>query len=81
MREEHSSTGDSAQERILATRRQTWRDFSRLLFWGPVHLAVALIVVMIFLLNGPTLTSWIFAVILFGGNFAITAAVFASKQW
>jgi len=68
-------------EQMVADRRRLWHDFSRLLFWGALHAAVALIVVVMFAVVGPTVGTAILAIILIGGNLAITIAYFRSRSW
>jgi hypothetical protein len=67
-------------EQMLADRQRLWHDFSRLLFWGALHAAVALIVVVMFALTGPTVGTVILAIVLIGGNIAITAGYFMSHR-
>jgi len=71
----------TTDEKMLADRQRLWHDFSRLLFWGAVHAAVALIVVVMFAVTGPTVGTAILAVVLIGGNLAITAGYFMSHRW
>jgi hypothetical protein len=59
-------------EQLIADRRRLWHDFSRFLFWGAVHAAVILIVVVAFAIDGPTLGTVAFGIILIGGNLLIT---------
>jgi hypothetical protein len=68
-------------EQMIADRRRLWHDFSRLLFWGVLHAAVALIVVVMFAVAGPSAGTIALAFILIGGNIAITAAYFMSRRW
>lgn len=68
-------------EQMIADRRRLWHDFSRLLFWGVLHAAVALIVVVMFAVIGPTVGTIILAFVLIGGNIAITTGYFMSKRW
>ena len=44
----------SLDDPLTADRRRLWHDFSRLLFWGALHAAVILIVVVMFAVEGPT---------------------------
>jgi uncharacterized membrane protein YedE/YeeE len=71
----------TTDEQMLADRQQLWHDFSRLLFWGVLHAAVALIVVVMFAVIGPTVGTAILAIVLIGGNLAITAGYFLSHRW
>jgi uncharacterized membrane protein YedE/YeeE len=71
----------TTDEQMLADRQRLWHDFSRLLFWGVLHAAVALIVVVMFAVIGPTVGTAILAVVLIGGNLAITAGYFMSHRW
>jgi hypothetical protein len=71
----------TADEQLVAERRRLWHDFSRLLFWGALHAAVALIVVVMFAVAGPTVVTFAIALILLGGNLAITVAYFRSRRW
>lgn len=68
-------------EELVADRRRLWHDFSRLLFWGVLHAAVFLIVVVMLAVAGPTVGTVLLGVILIGGNLAITAGYFMSKRW
>ena len=68
-------------EQLAADRRDLWHDFSRLLFWGALHAAVFLIVVVMLAVAGPTPGTIALGIILIGGNFAITAGYFMSKRW
>ena len=68
-------------EQLVADRRRVWHDFSRLLFWGPVHIAVFLIVVVMFAVNGPTAGTIAISFILIAANLAITAGYFMSRHW
>ncbi|WP_395022978.1 hypothetical protein [Dongia sp.] len=68
-------------EQLLADRQRLWHDFSRLLFWGALHAAVALIVVVMFAVNGPTVGTFILGLALIGGNIAITTGHFMSRRW
>ena len=71
----------TADEQLIADRQRLWHDFSRLLFWGVLHAAVALIVVVMFAVIGPTVGTFILGIALIGGNLAITTAYFRSKHW
>ena len=71
----------TTDERMHADRQRLWHDFSRLLFWGVLHAAVALIVVVMFAVIGPTVGTAILAVVLIGGNLAITAGYFMTHRW
>jgi len=71
----------TTDEQMLADRQRLWHDFSRLLFWGVLHAAVALIVVVMFAVIGPTVGTAILAVVLIGGNLAITTGYFLSHRW
>jgi len=66
---------------LVADRRRVWHDFRRLLFWGPIHAAVALIVVAMLAVYGPTAGTITLGVVLIGGNLALTAAVLSTKRW
>ena len=66
---------------MVADRRRLWHDFSRLLFWGALHAAVALIVVVMFAVIGPTVGTVLLAFVLIGGNIAITTGYFMSRKW
>jgi hypothetical protein len=68
-------------DRLLEDRRRLWHDFSRLLFWGVLHAAVILIVVVMFAVNGHTIGTILLSVILVGGSLAVTAAYFRRKEW
>jgi hypothetical protein len=68
-------------EQLVADRRRLWHDFSRLLFWGALHVAVFLIVVVMFALEGPSVGTVLLGIILIGGNLAITAGYFLSHRW
>jgi hypothetical protein len=68
-------------DQLIADRRRVWHDFSRLLFWGPIHAAVALIVVVMFAVNGPTAGTIILSIVLIGANLAVTTGYFMSRRW
>jgi hypothetical protein len=68
-------------DQLLNDRRQVWHDFSRLLFWGPIHAAVFLIVVVLFAVNGPTVGTILLSLVLIGVNLAVTAGYFLSRRW
>jgi hypothetical protein len=68
-------------EQMVADRRRLWHDFSRLLFWGALHVAVFLVVVVMFAVAGPHAGTIAIAAILIGGNLAITAGYFSSRKW
>jgi hypothetical protein len=68
-------------EQMIADRRRLWHDFSRLLFWAALHVAVFLIVVVMLAVVGPTAGTIAISVILIGGNLAITAGYFMSRKW
>jgi len=52
-----------------------------LLFWGPIHAAVFLIVVVLFAVNGPTVGTVLISLILIGVNLAVTLGYFMSRRW
>jgi hypothetical protein len=68
-------------EQLVADRRRLWHDFSRLLFWGALHVAVFLIVVVMLAVVGPTAGTIAIGVILIGANLAITIGYFMSRRW
>jgi hypothetical protein len=68
-------------EQMVADRRRLWQDFTRLLFWGGLHAAVALIVVVMFAVIGPTVGTFALGILLIGGNIAITTRYFLSHRW
>lgn len=68
-------------EQLVADRRRLWHDFSRLLFWGVLHAAVFLIVVVMLAVKGPSAGTAALAIVLIGGNIAITAGYFMSRRW
>jgi hypothetical protein len=68
-------------DQLIADRRRLWHDFSRLLFWGVLHAAVILIVVVMFAVIGPTFGTFALAIVLIGGNLAVTAGYFMRKPW
>ena len=68
-------------EELVADRRRLWHDFSRLLFWGVLHAAIILIVVVMLAVAGPSVGTVLLSVILIGGNLALTAGYFMSKRW
>jgi hypothetical protein len=70
-----------SDEQMVADKQQLWRDFSRLLFWGAAHVAVFLVVVVMFAVYGPHVGTVILALALVGANFAITAGYFLSHKW
>ena len=71
----------TTDEQLIADRQRLWHDFSRLLFWAALHVAVFLIVVVMLAVLGPTVGTILLSVILIGGNLAITAAYFMSRRW
>ena len=71
----------SLDDPLTADRRRLWHDFSRLLFWAALHVAVFLIVVVMFAVEGPTVGTFALGIILIGGNVAVTAVYFRSKRW
>jgi hypothetical protein len=68
------------EDEMLADRRRLWQGFSRLMFWGAVHAAVILIVVVMFAVEGPGIGTGLLGVILIGGNIAVTAGYFLSQR-
>jgi len=68
-------------EDLVADRRRLWHDFSRLLFWGALHTAIILIVVVMFAVAGPSVGTILLGIILIGGSLAITVGYFMSKRW
>jgi hypothetical protein len=68
-------------EQLVADRQRVWHDFSRLLFWGPLHAAVFLIVVVLFAVNGPTVGTVLLSLILIGANLAVTLGYFMTRRW
>jgi hypothetical protein len=70
-----------SDDQLIADRRRLWHDFSRLLFWAALHIAVFLIVVVMLAVNGPTAGTIALGLILVGGNVALTAGYFMSKRW
>ena len=56
----------SLDDPLTADRRRLWHDFSRLLFWGALHAAVILIVVVMFAVEGPTLGTFVLGIVLYG---------------
>ena len=68
-------------EQLVADRHRLWHDFSRLLFWGVLHAATALIAVVMFAVNGPTVGTIVLSLILIGGNLGVTLAYFMSRKW
>lgn len=71
----------TSDEQLIADRQRLWHDFSRLLFWGAEHAAVALIVVVMFAVSGPTVGTFTLGILLIGGNIAVTTGYFMSKRW
>jgi hypothetical protein len=71
----------TTDEQMVADKRQLWHDFSRLLFWGALHIAVFLVVVVMFAVYGPHVGTVVLAVLLVGANLAITAGYFMSHKW
>jgi hypothetical protein len=71
----------TTDEQFLEEHRRVWHDFSRLLFWAPIHLAVLVIVVVMFAVNGPTAGTIILSILLIAANLAITAGYFMSRRW
>jgi hypothetical protein len=71
----------SLDERLVADRRRLWHDFSRLLFWGVLHAAIILVVVVMFAVEGPSVGTILLGIVLIGGNLAITAGYFMSRRW
>jgi hypothetical protein len=70
----------SLNDQILADRRQTWHAVGRLLFWGTIHAAVFTLVVVLFAINGPTVTTWVIGLFLIIANLIITAIALASRK-
>jgi hypothetical protein len=68
-------------EQLVADRRRLWHDFSRLLFWGVLHAAIILIVVVMLAVAGPSVGTVLLGIVLIGGNLALTAGYFMSKRW
>jgi hypothetical protein len=68
-------------EQLIADRRRLWHDFSRLLFWGVLHAAIILIVVVMLAVAGPSGGTVLLSIVLIGGNIALTAGYFMSKRW
>ena len=71
----------SANDQLLNDRRRLWHDFSRIMFWGALHVAVLLIVVVMFAVNGPTAGTIVGSIALVLANIAVTAGYFLSKRW
>jgi hypothetical protein len=71
----------TVEERLVADRRRVWHDFTRLLFWGPIHVAVFLIVVVMLAVKGPSAGTIAISLLLIGANLAITAGYFLSRRW
>jgi len=68
-------------EQLVADRRRLWHEFSRLLFWGALHIAVFLIVVVMFAVAGPSAGTIAVGAILIGANLAITVGYFMLRRW
>jgi len=71
----------TTDEQLVADRQRLWHDFSRLLFWGVLHAAVFLIVVVMLAVVGPTPGTIVLGIVLIGGNLAITVGYFMSRRW
>ena len=71
----------TTDDQLLNDRRRIWHDFSRLLFWGPIHIAVFLIVAIMLAVHGPTVGTVLLSLILIGVNVAVTAGYFMSRRW
>jgi hypothetical protein len=54
----------SAQDQLLASRQEGWKNFSRFLFWGTIHVAILTLIATLFYINGPSIGLTIFSVLL-----------------
>jgi hypothetical protein len=70
----------SLNDQILADRRKTWHGVGRLLFWGSIHSAVFVLLVVLFAVNGPTAMTWAVALIILVINLAITAFALMTRK-
>ena len=70
----------SLNDQILADRQKTWHGVGRLLFWGSIHSAVFVLLVVLFAVNGPSATTWVVALIILAINLAVTGFVFLTRK-
>jgi hypothetical protein len=70
----------SLNDQILADRLRTWHAVGRMLFWGTIHAAVFILVVVLFAVNGPTVNTWIIGLFLIIANLVITAIALTSRK-
>ena len=63
----------SEQDQLLASRQEGWKGFSRILFWGTIHVAIVTLIATLFYINGPSVGLTIFAVLLVLVGIFITA--------
>jgi hypothetical protein len=75
-----STTDQTLNDRILDDRRKTWHGVGRLLFWGSIHSAVLVLLVVLFAINGPTASTWLVALIILGINLAVTAFALLTRK-
>jgi hypothetical protein len=71
----------TTDDQLVEDRRRVWHDFSRLLFWGPLHVAVFVIVVVMFAVNGPTVGTIALSILLILATLAVTLGYFLSRRW
>ena len=70
----------SLNDQILADRRKTWHGVGRLLFWGTIHSAVFVLIVVLFAVNGPTATTIAVSILIFLINLVVTGFVLLTRQ-
>jgi hypothetical protein len=63
----------SEQDQLLASRQEGWKGFSRVLFWGTIHVAIVTLIATLFYINGPSIGLAIFSVLLFLVGIFVTA--------
>ncbi len=70
----------SLNDQLLADRQRTWHGVGRLLFWGTIHALVFTLIVVLFAINGPTVTVTVISLLLFGFNVVITALALMTRK-
>ena len=74
------SAQTTVNDQILADRQKTWHGVGRLLFWGTIHALVLTLIVVLFLINGPSASIAVLSVIIFLVAVAITAFVLTTRK-
>ena len=54
----------SLNDQILASRQQTWKGVTKLLFWGSIESAALTLITVLFAVNGPSLGLAVMSIIL-----------------